>query len=96
MKRTSLYIDLECVETGHGVQALLGGLAAERKNHKEIIKLVRKLAERDLEAVCSHQPIMITKEHGCFRVQDASGRNLFGRARKHHSSTHHNHSRGNR
>ena len=92
MKHSRIDIDLR----DRNVRAILVGLAAERKNHKAIIKLVRKLAERDLRAVCEHQPIRVTKQHGCFRVQDSHGKAVFGRERKTHSGTHHNHNRGNK
>ena len=96
MKDIKLYIDLECVEPNHGVEAILVGLAAERKNHKAIIKLVRKLAEKDLQAVCEHQPIHITKRHGEFFIRDSHNKTLFGRERKIHSSTHHHHGKKNK
>ena len=96
MKHTSLYIDLECVEPNHGVEAILVGLAAERKNHKAIIKLVRKLAERDLQAVCEHSPVHVSKTHGEYFIRDSHGKTLFGRERKIHSSTHHHHGKKNK
>ena len=96
MKNFKLNIDLESVEVGHNVRAVLTGLASERKYHKEIVRLIRKLADRDLESVCSHQPIQVSRQNGELRIQDSQGRNLFGRARKLHHGTRRHSGRGNK
>ena len=96
MKTQNFVIDLNQIELGHEVRVATHGLAAERKYQKEIIKLIQKLADRDLEAVCSHQPIQVSRQNGELRIQDSQGRNLFGRARKLHQGTKRHSGKGNK
>ena len=96
MKTLTFTIDLQSVEEGHSVEVALHGLAAEHKYWRDIEKLIKKLADRDLEAVCSHQPLQVSRQHGEFRIQDSKGHNLFGRARKLHHGTKHHSGKGNK
>ena len=96
MKTQNFVIDLNQIELGHSVRVATHGLAAERKYHKEIERLIKKLADRDLESVCSHQPIQVSRQNGEMRVQDSKGRNLFGRARKLHRGTRKHNGRANK
>ena len=89
MKDIKFVIDLEEVERDHQVEIILKGLATEHKYFKEIKRLILKLADRNLEAICSNQPLQISRQHGEFRIQDNKGHNLFGRARKLHKGTRH-------
>ena len=96
MKTLRFTIDLQCVEEGHSVELALHGLAAEHKYWRDIEKLIKKLADRNLEAVCSHQPLQVSRQHGEFRVQDSRGHNLFGRERKLHASSHKHRGKGDK
>ena len=96
MKTQNFVIDLNQIELGHSVRVATHGLASQRKYQRDIERLIKKLADRDLEAVCSHQPIQVSRQNGELRIQDSQGRNLFGRARKLHRGTRKHNGRGNK
>ena len=96
MKDIKFVIDLEEVERDHQVEIILKGLATEHKYFKEIKRLILKLADRNLEAVCSHQPLQVSRTHGEYYIQDSRGKTLFGRVRKLHKGTRHHSGKGNK